>query len=153
MATFRIENENYIHVHNTNFSMYKPAHANTTKSIQSSFSLSNYTNNQQQLPSKLQYLTDSRVPDGYILTYSENNCGWRSLAFVLLCLFGVRQLLWALYMLGKHSTTKPYMQISDDIFGQVTKRVTNSKGQVNSVCSLVWWREKEKTTLSPWYYS
>lgn len=129
--------------------MYKPAHANTMMSIQSSFFLSNYTNNQQQLPFKLQYLTDGKAPDGYIyiLTYSENNGGWRPLVFVLLCLFGVRQLLWtepgALYMLGKHSTTEPYMQILDDIFGQVTKRATNSKGQVNSVCSLVWCREKE----------
>lgn len=71
----------------------------------------------------------------------------------LFCLFGVRQLLWtepgALYMLGKHSATKPYMQISDDIFGQMTKRATNSKGQVNSVCSLVWCREKEKNNNYP----
>lgn len=137
--------------------MYKPAHANTMMSIQSSSFLSNYTNNQQQLPFKLQFLTDGKAPDGYRLTYSENNSGRRSLVFVLLCLFGVRQLLWtepgALYMLGKHSTTKPYMQISDDIFGQVTKHATNSKGQVNSVCSLVWCREKEKTTISPWHYS
>lgn len=41
---------------------------------------------------------------------------------------------------------------SHDIFGQMTKRATNSKGQVNSVCSLVWCREKEQQ-LSPWHYS
>lgn len=88
---------------------------------------------------------------GYILMYSENNGALSG--FCLLCLFDVRQLLGtepgALYMLGKHCTTKPYMQTSDDIFGQVKKRATNSKGQVNSVCSLVWCREKEKNNNIP----
>lgn len=39
----------------------------------------------------------------------------------------------ALQMLGKHSTTKPYMQPSDGIPGQLTKYTTINKGQINCV--------------------
>lgn len=64
------------------------------------------------------------------------------------CLLGVRWLLGteprALHMLGKRSTTNPYMQRSDGILGPVTKCASSNKGQINSVCSLLQCREKKK---------